>query len=149
MKSRCLLNSCNSTSQFISITFRCSIFFPFLYQIKNLLFLLRVSLYMITGIYLHDPPLSTTHFWVSKSCDPPSVSNPLPPANFSGWARVFGYTVYCSLITGIRYITFFEFQVWSIPGYKFGYFWVFWRIFFGYTGIPLPPLADPDFWQTP
>ena len=27
---------------------------------------------------------------------------------------------------------------------NFGYFWVFWRIFFGYTGIPLPPLADPD-----
>ena len=25
-----------------------------------------------------------------------------------------------------------------------GYFWVFWRIFFGYTGLPLPPLADPD-----
>ena len=22
---------------------------------------------------------------------------------------------------------------------NFGYFWVFWRIFFGYTGIPLPP----------
>ena len=27
---------------------------------------------------------------------------------------------------------------------NFGYFWVFWRIFFGYTGIPLLPLADPD-----
>ena len=27
---------------------------------------------------------------------------------------------------------------------NFGYFWVFWLIFFGYTGIPLPPLADPD-----
>ena len=26
---------------------------------------------------------------------------------------------------------------------NFGYFGVFWRIFFGYTGIPLPPLADP------
>ena len=53
MKSRCLLNSCNSTSQFISIMFRCSFFF---YQIKNFLFLLWVNLYMITGIYLHDPP---------------------------------------------------------------------------------------------
>ena len=51
MKSRCLLNSCNSTSQFISIMFRCSFF----YQIKNFLFLLWVNLYMITGIYLHDP----------------------------------------------------------------------------------------------
>ena len=27
---------------------------------------------------------------------------------------------------------------------NFGYFWVFWRIFFRYTGIPLSPLADPD-----
>ena len=27
---------------------------------------------------------------------------------------------------------------------NFGYFWVFWRFFFGYTGIPLPrPPADP------
>ena len=44
---------------------------------------------------------------------------------------------------GIRYITFFEFQVKSIPGYNFGYFWAFWRIFFGYTGIPLPPPGRP------
>ena len=22
---------------------------------------------------------------------------------------------------------------------NFGYFWGFWRMFFGYTGIPLPP----------
>ena len=29
---------------------------------------------------------------------------------------------------------------------NFGYFWVFWRIFFGYTGIPLSPLADPEKW---
>ena len=27
---------------------------------------------------------------------------------------------------------------------NFGYFGVFWRIFFGYTGISLPPLADPE-----
>ena len=55
MKSRCLLNSCNSTSQFISIMFRCSLtFFLFFYQIN--LFLLWANLYMITGIYLHDPP---------------------------------------------------------------------------------------------
>ena len=25
-----------------------------------------------------------------------------------------------------------------------GYFCVLWRIFFGYTGIPLTPLADPE-----
>ena len=38
-----------------------------------------------------------------------------------------------------------------MPGYNFGYIWmnygyfcVFWRIFFGYTGIPLTPLADPE-----
>ena len=55
MKRRCLLNSCNSTSQFISIMFRCSLtFFLFFYQIN--LFLLWANLYMITGIYLHDPP---------------------------------------------------------------------------------------------
>ena len=29
---------------------------------------------------------------------------------------------------------------------NFGYFGVFWRIFFGCTGIPLPPLADPAKW---
>ena len=85
----------------------------------------------------------------------------------SGSARVFGYTVYrgflnrdtvyCSLNTGIRYITFFEFQVLSIPGNIFGYIWMnfgyfglFWRIFFGYTGIPLytpqwPTLNYHDF----
>ena len=43
-----------STSQFISIMFPCSFFF--FYQIKNFLFLLWVNLYMITGMYLHDPP---------------------------------------------------------------------------------------------
>ena len=38
-----------------------------------------------------------------------------------------------------------------MPGYNFayifmnfGYFWVFWRMFFGYTGIPLPPVADHE-----
>ena len=112
MKSRCLLNSCNSTSQFISILFRCwrnwylyrylrlisfwnemklisrFCFFSFFYEIRNFLFLLWVNLYMITGIYLHDPPPfrpifhGPSLFWVSKSCDPPSVSTPLPRANF-------------------------------------------------------------------
>ena len=27
---------------------------------------------------------------------------------------------------------------------NFGYFGVFWRMFFRYAGIPLPPLADPE-----
>ena len=49
------LNSCNSTSQFISILFLCSCLFSFSHQIKNFLFLLWVNLYMITGTYLHDP----------------------------------------------------------------------------------------------
>ena len=26
---------------------------------------------------------------------------------------------------------------------NFGHFWVFWRFFFGYTGIPLPPPPPP------
>ena len=46
---------------------------------------------------------------------------------------------------GIRYTGAF-----FISGYNFGYIWmifgyfgVFWRIFFGYTGVPLPHLADP------
>ena len=75
MKSRCLLNSCNSTSQFISIMFRCSFFF---YQIKNFLFLLWVNLYMITGIYLHDPPpfngpffMTPPFFEAQKGLTPP------------------------------------------------------------------------------
>ena len=44
------------------------------------------NLYMITGLYLHDPPpfkrpifRDPSLFWVSKSCDPPSVSAPPPP----------------------------------------------------------------------
>ena len=39
-----------------------------------------------------------------------------------------------------------------VPGYNFGYyvdeFWVFCRIFFGYTGIPLPPPPPPHPWPT-
>ena len=76
MKStRYLLNSCNSTSQFISTIFRCSCFlFCFFYQIKNFLFLLWVNLYMITGIYLHDPPpfLSLKKLWRSLCFHAPS-----------------------------------------------------------------------------
>ena len=85
MKSRSLLNSCHSTSQSISIMFHCS-FFSFFYQIKNFLFLLWVNLYMIMGIYLHDPPPFNGRFFMTppfsesqKSCDPPSVSTPPPP----------------------------------------------------------------------
>ena len=61
------------------------LFLPSLfYQIKNFSFLLWVNLYMITGIHLHDPPPfnEPSLFWVSKSCDPPAVSNqdsPPPP----------------------------------------------------------------------
>ena len=58
----------------------------FLFKIKNFFFLLWVNLYMITDTHLHDltpfngpffktPPFSA----VSKSCDPPSFSIPLPP----------------------------------------------------------------------
>ena len=61
----------------------------FFYKIKNFFFLLWVNLFMNTHIYLHDPPPFDGPFYmtppfsaVSKSCDPPSVSTPLPPANF-------------------------------------------------------------------
>ena len=65
MKSRCLFNSCHSTSQFISKMYRCSFFCLFFYQIKNFLFLLWVNLYIITGIYLHDPPPFNGPFFVT------------------------------------------------------------------------------------
>ena len=57
----------------------------FFYKRKNFLFLLWVNLYMITDTYLHDPPPFNGPFFmnppfsaVSKSCEPPSVSTPLP-----------------------------------------------------------------------
>ena len=66
-----------------------SLFFFFFYKIKNFFFPLWVNLYMITDTYLHGPPPLNGHFFmtppfsaVSKSCDPPSVSTPPPPANF-------------------------------------------------------------------
>ena len=47
------------------------------------------NLYMIMDTYLYDPPPFNGPFFmtppfpaVSKSCDPPSVSTPHPPANF-------------------------------------------------------------------
>ena len=38
------------------------VFFFLFYQIKNFLYLLWVNLYIITGIYLHEPPFLTAHF---------------------------------------------------------------------------------------
>ena len=66
------------------------LFLPgFLDKIKNFFFLLWVNLYMITDTCLHDPPPFNGPFFmtppfsaVSKSCDPPSVTTPSPPANF-------------------------------------------------------------------
>ena len=66
------------------------LFLPvFFYKIKNFFFLLWVNIYMITDTYLHDPPPSNGPFFmtppfsaVSKSCDPPTVSTPPPPAIF-------------------------------------------------------------------
>ena len=56
------------------------------YKIKNFFFLQWVNLHMIRDTYLHDPPPFNSPFFttppfsaVSKSCDPPSVSTPLPP----------------------------------------------------------------------
>ena len=37
----------------------------FFYQIKNFLFLLWVNLYMITAIYLHDPPTLNGPFFIT------------------------------------------------------------------------------------
>ena len=60
----------------------------FFYEIKNFFFILWVNLYVITDTYLHDPPPINGPFFmtppfsaVSKSCDPPYVSTPSPPAN--------------------------------------------------------------------
>ena len=61
----------------------------FLQNKKNFFFLLWVNLYMIKDTYLHDPPPFNSPFFmtppfsaVSKGCDPPSVSTPLPAASF-------------------------------------------------------------------
>ena len=40
-------------------------FFFFFYQIENFLFLVFVNLYMITGIYLHDPPAFNGSFFMT------------------------------------------------------------------------------------
>ena len=74
---------------YISITFRKPLFFYFFLflfcQIKNFLFLLWVNFYMITGIYLHDPPPFNGPFFMTppfseaqKVVTPPSVSTPVP-----------------------------------------------------------------------
>ena len=71
--------------------------------------------------------------------------NAVNPLQDIGSARVFGYTVYrgfvyCSLNTGIRYITFFEF----ILGFL-GYFGeCFSYILVYHNPPPPPPLADPE-----
>ena len=50
-------NSIKSMTLILTADHSTLLFLPsFFYQIKNFLFLLWVSLYMITGIYLHDPP---------------------------------------------------------------------------------------------
>ena len=61
----------------------------FLQNKKNFFFLLWVNLYMIKDTHLHDPPPFNSAFFmtppfsaVSKGCDPPSVSTPLPAASF-------------------------------------------------------------------
>ena len=81
----------------------------------------------------------------------------------SGSARVFGYTVFRGFlnrvygilqlkdeysvyhflwISGIRY-TMLPLILVRYIWMNFGYFWVFWRFFFGYTGITLPPVFSP------
>ena len=89
MKSRCLLNSFNSTIvylHFVPLFFFFSFFFN---QIKHFLFLPWVNLYMITGIYLHDPPPFNGPFFMTppfsesqKVVTLPLFPPPLPPANF-------------------------------------------------------------------
>ena len=61
----------------------------FFYQIRNFLFLLWVNLYMITSIYLHDPPPLNSPFFMTPSFSEsqkvvtlPMFPPPLPPANF-------------------------------------------------------------------
>ena len=62
---------------------RCSCFFVlfciFLYQIKNFLFLLLVNLYMITGIYLHDPSPFNGLFFMTPPFSESQKVVTLPP----------------------------------------------------------------------
>ena len=82
-------------------------------QRKNFLFLLWVTLYMIMGIYLHDPPPFNGPFFVTPPFSesqkvvtlplfPPPP--PLPPANF--WQVPYYVFLYCqwmdSGVTGVR-----------------------------------------------
>ena len=73
-------------------------FFLFFYQIKNFLFLLWVNLYIIMGIYLHDPPPLNGRFFMTppfsesqKVVTLPLFPPPSPPANF--WQ--VPYTGFC------------------------------------------------------
>ena len=61
----------------------------FFYQIKNFLFLLWVNLYMIMGLYLHDPPPFNGPFFMTppfsesqKVVILPLFHPPSPSANF-------------------------------------------------------------------
>ena len=61
--------------------FRCSFFFVF-YQIKNFLFLPWVNLYIITDIYLHDPPPFNGPFFMTPPFPESTLIcfSPLSPA---------------------------------------------------------------------
>ena len=80
-------------------------------QRKNFLFLLWVTLYMIMGIYLHDPPPFNGPFFVTppfsesqKVVTLPVFPPPLPLANF--WQVPYYVFLYCqwmdSGVTGVR-----------------------------------------------
>ena len=131
------------------------------YKIKNSFFLLWVNLYMITDTYWHDPsPFNGPVFMtppfsaVSKSCDPPSVSTPLPPANF--WqvpyfhsCLVFFYFDILSLIEKKNILGFsvsflFSFQCFFV--FRAGRFYIAWRVLcsLGISRMGCTPLFGLD-----
>ena len=86
------------------------LFLPgFFYKIKNFFFLLWVNLFMIKDTHLHDPPPFNGPFFMTppfsavlKSCDPPSVSTSLLPANFWQVLKPFAIFLYYKLRLWIR-----------------------------------------------
>ena len=87
----CILDdSIKSLTLILTADYLTLLFLPgfFFYQIKNFLFLLWVNLYMITGIYLHDPPpfngpfFMTPPFSESQKVVTLPLFPPPPPANF-------------------------------------------------------------------